>query len=167
MKAIWVCPALCGCQIEMDAEFFSDGLEISNGLTYSHRHPKAFTATSLNIISICPTHQGLENEAVDESYFIDFNERTMQFQQNRGYLKLPLVNPSAAEILYMNLYRYTGQMTIFPCGCSIYKSCERNVPNSKAIKRHPLHSKKCERHKNDTDDGKAAKEEFKNKEVVD
>ena len=162
MKAIWVCPSLCGCKIEMDGEFDHASLFYDAGTLSTYKHPKPYTATSLNILSVCLAHIPLKTAPIDEAQFFDFNDDLGELVQNRGYMKLPLVNATEAEILYVNLYRYTAQMwsPSSICGCKLWQSWDRNDPTGNSMIIQKSHfTVRCRHHKNDTDDAVAVREE--------
>ena len=160
-KAQWLCPHLCGCAIEMDANFIDEGLENIDGVLVSHRHPIPFTITSMNIISVCLAHQPLLTAPIDEAQFLDYDEEKEAFVQNRGYVRVPLLNPSDAERLYINLYTCSAQLwKPLTCNCELYVCTDRNDAegNSHLIKKHS-YTKRCKHHKNDTDEATAVIEE--------
>ena len=156
MRAVWICPKLCGCEIEMEGQFNAADLSNEGGRIVSHRHPVPFTAKDLVVIGVCVEHQPLLLQNVDEAQFLDENEEG-DIVQNRGYLKLPV--STDAERLYMNLYGYSGQVwKPSTCGCELRQWRKRDGSEDPKVHRHPK-EKRCKHHKNDTDDAQVVKAE--------
>ena len=160
MKSIWVCPALCGCEIEMEADFDISALENDSGRTVSYRHPKPYTISSMTILNTCVAHQPLLSTPIDESQFMDYDIDFGGFVQNRGYLKLPIVSPTSAEMLYSGLYKYTAQIwSPSVCKCHLFGVFERDKPGQTHVIKKSILTKRCIHHKNDTDDAQAVRDE--------
>lgn len=153
--ATWEPPSLCGCQLTMTADFV-DGA-IINGTTY--RHPIPFTIVNLQIVNVCQKHQSKTIAMPDISILFETDVITGEKFQQRGYLKHPIVNPTAAHNLYQFLSQYGGQTHSYPCGCSAHQFIDENK-NAKYMQ-HPRHTKKCLKHKNDTYDMQQATSDFK------
>lgn len=165
-KAKWIAPSLCGCALQMTAEFLPG--DVRDGIAY--RHPKAGTITQLEVISVCEEHAAAQRAMPDTSSFFAapepggyhdlLNQRAgitpapEHLVQTRGYLKYPIENPTPAECLYTALYFHGGQVHSLPCGCAGYQHVDKSTPGAPApvYKVHPLHTRKCYRHLDDSND---------------
>lgn len=172
--AIWIPPCLCGCQIQLTADFL-DG-DVINGVSY--RHPKSGTITDCQLISVCDDHVAQSKTQQDHSVFFSESKpdiSTLQgylasknpnikptLKQVRGYLTYPIDNPTPAHNLYTYFSTHGGQKHSLSCGCSAHQYVgEDGVPVY--IDNHPLNTKKCDYHTDDTHDMQQAKidhEEF-------
>lgn len=152
--AVWIPPSLCGCQLRITADF-TDG-SIVDGVTY--RHPIPFTITDIQLINVCLGHTPQTLAMPDVIGLFDRDLINGGTKQSRGYLKYPIDNPSSAQCLYTFLSQYGGQTHSFPCGCKGHQLVDENKNIS--YMNHPLHSRKCSSHKNDTKDMKNAKADF-------
>src|SRR2546430_486325 len=104
--AIWIPPSLCGCKLQITADFVDDS--IVEGVSY--RHPKPFTITDLKIVAVCSGHKVHLAEMPDTSRFCDDGV------QHRGYLRYPIAHPTPAECLYTLLSMHRGQRHGYSCG---------------------------------------------------
>lgn len=154
-SAIWVPPSLCGCQLRMTADF-TDG-SVVDGVSY--RHPKPFTVTDLQVVSVCAVHQPQTLVMLDISGLYDLDPITGDQKQSRGYLQHPISNPTDAQCLYTFLSQYGGQTQSFPCGCKGHQFFDES--KNVSYLDHPRHSRKCIVHRNDTKDMKKAASDFK------
>lgn len=155
--AIWIPPSLCGCELRLTADFL-DG-SVINGISY--RHPKPFSITDIEIVNICSGHQKQSLSMPDTSVLMEIDKYTGQPFQQRGYLQHPIANPSPAQCLYEFLSRFGGQTHGYPCGCSAHQFVDRTQnPSAITYLLHPLHTKKCLKHKNDTIDMQQAALDF-------
>lgn len=170
--AIWIPPSLCGCQLQITADF-PDG-SVVNGVSY--RHPKPFTITNIVILSQCstPSHVAAAKAMVDTSRFFDAPTATPgsvqawldakypnvlpASVQNRGYLKYPIANPTPAQCLYTFLSMHKGQKHSYPCGCSAHEWID-DVGVLTHVK-HPTNTAQCLCHQGDTVDMKNASADF-------
>ena len=152
-NAVWIPPSLCGCQLRIVADF-TDG-SVVDGISY--RHPKPFTITELDIISVCDAHQPQTLVMPDISGLMETDQYTGQSFQQRGYLKHPVAG-TTAECLYQFLSQYGGQTQGFPCGCKAHQFVDEN--KNITYLDHPLHSKSCFKHKGDTLDMQQATSDF-------
>lgn len=159
--SIWIPPSLCGCQLQITADWANSD-DIVNGVTY--RHPTPFSITDIKIIgNACATHQPFTQSMIDTSIFFDDPEATpigaylsklypvdvrTETVQQRGYLKYPIDQPTAAHFLYTFLSQYNGQAWSIPCGCKTYQFFDEN--KNGVCLNHPIHSVKCTFHPNDT-----------------
>lgn len=128
-KAKWVPPCLCDCGLDITAKWPRGTLE--GGVSY--KHPVPFTITDIQISNVCENHKHVLNEPIADNW------------HRKGYIELPIKNPTNAQKLYVYLWRYNGQKTITDiCSCEIYGSCEDDGLQKKEIeiKHHPLYSKK-------------------------
>ncbi len=157
--AEWVCPALCGCRIVIEAKWLDGDIQ-PNGLSY--RHPIPFTIRSLELAEVCEEHRpalqyniaGIyEHVFVKKSSFSRSELLTARNEwgnkiQVAGYLNYPIYSPRPVDRLYTYLWRYCGNL-LRPdtCGCQIYKSFDRfNPASSEKFHEHPLHSQWCDAH---------------------
>lgn len=161
ITAIWIPPSLCGCQLQMTADF-TDG-SVVDGISY--RHPKdaikdkdATPITNLRIISACAAHLPQTLTMIDTSVFFDSDPINGGRKQNRGYLRYPIANPTSAECLYTFLSQYGGQTNSFPCGCKGHQFVDEHQ-NVTSLP-HPVVTQKCQKHLNDTPEMAQAKLDF-------
>lgn len=169
-KRIWICPALCGCELEITAEWPADSLVIDgNGRKTSHMFPKGMVGKqgqekqfiqSINVVNICPLHIGLDQTMPDTSGFFDMNNDDGALRQNRGYLLYPIANPTPGEILFTNLYGFLGRrQRSATCGCEMYNPVQTDQRRENVVelahRKNPHLTKKCRHHLNDTDDHQA------------
>lgn len=138
-KRNWVCPALCGCELSIVAEWSSE--LTSDGKMY--QHPKGGTITDIQIVNVCADDNSLTKGIENDPY-----------GGRPGYMKIP-DNPTPAECLYINLYSCHGNTWTLSCGCTMYKSFDKNDSYPEEIIDHPVHTNKCEEHKAELDFTKA------------
>lgn len=150
---IWIPPSLCGCQLRITADWTSDS--IKDGISY--RHPIPFTIKAIEIVSVCPAHDGVSMP--DTLGLFEVDKETDTLIQRRGYLKHPIANPTQAEILYTFLSQFNGQTHRLPCGCQSHQFIDEN----KEVRylQHEKHTKKCHAHKHDTVDMEKAKDDHR------
>ena len=165
-KAIWICPALCGCEIEMTANWVHDLFQRGND-TISYGHPVPYTISDLMVHAVCAEHDHLQIDPVAENpYFIseeDFINLIEHFDvqdeatyheianiSKRGYIGVP-PNPTNAEKLYIGLYNYSSILHgLDTCQCKIYKVHRRDSEQMEISKREDV-TYKCKYHKADND----------------
>lgn len=149
---IWICPALCGCEIRLTADWVKDVADDDgSGRAVSYQHPVPFTARTAEIVATCPTHDPLRATPLPAD----------PYGGCPGYVRLPLPTPTEALVLYVHLYRYTGQrMTPTTCKCRIYEARDRFAPTDTPVQRpaHAKHSRHCEHHQGDTGHVRAMEE---------
>lgn len=170
--AIWIPPSLCGCQLQMTADF-TEG-SVANGISY--RHPIPYTISDIKIVSVCAEHQAQTLAMPDTSNLFEadltgdvatflikkYPNIVLSTTQRRGYLKYPLDNPTSGHNLYTYFWRYCGQTHGYPCGCRAYVFINDRTPDSPHVYLdHPLYTKKCHFHHNDTVDMQNATSDFK------
>lgn len=155
-SAIWIPPSLCGCKFQMKADFTDNS--VVDGVSY--RHPKPFTITSLEIISVCDAHQPQMATLPDISGLMEIDSYTGQSYQARGYLKFSEISvPTLAQCLYAFLSQFGGQAHGYPCGCQGHQFIDQKK-NINYIE-HPLHTRKCHKHFDDSVDMQKATQDFK------
>ena len=144
---IWICPALCGCEIELVADWSEPITYDALGRSVSYRHPIGYTITNLTIINVCAAHDSYKTDPLPKD----------PYGGAPGYMSIP-VNPTEAEALYIRLYQYSGG-TWKPdtCGCTIYQCSNRFLDDSKHLE-HSIHTKRCKFHSNDIDHSVVIKE---------
>jgi len=146
---IWISPSLCGCEIEINAMWAVEAITDEQGRKVSYQHPVPFTVQGLEIKNVCADHQSILSQPIDETPFQDFNTDGTLRPQQRGYLKLPIAEPTDAEKLYVGIYSIRGQKFIpDTCECEIYEIVENGVIRAE---KHPTQTKKCECHEDDDD----------------
>ena len=125
----WVCPTLCGCELNITAEWLSP---LSPG-ERSYQHPKPGTITTVTIGTVCAAHAHFQTDPpLDETYSGEMS----------GYLLRPTT--TEAERLYVGLMRYSG--TLYrpdTCGCHNYQVWDRTATEPLKTLQHALHSSKC------------------------
>ncbi len=156
-NAIWIPPSLCGCQLKMTAEF-TEG-SVVDGVSY--RHPKPFTIIALDIVNVCAGHHPNTLTMIDTIGLFETDNYTGEMTQRRGYLSYPIASPTPAQCLYTFLAQYGGQTHSYPCGCKAHQFVDEKQ-NINYLP-HPIHSKRCLKHKGDTHDMKHAAADFKAK----
>lgn len=154
--AVWMCPSLCGCAIRMRATWADDSLPIENGEATSYRHPVPMSAdgrnpiTNLQIVNVCPQHASLQTDPFPPD----------PYYGSPGYIRPIPAIPTAAERLYIHLFKYAGQRaTPSTCTCQYYEAHDRSGVEPRAVKWHGRHSRKCSLHQNDDDQHTRAREE--------
>ena len=144
--AIWVCPALCGCRLSLDADWVKQP-EPGGDISYQHPIPK--TIRTLSIEGVCAAHDHFRTDALPAD----------PYGGSPGYLNPVPVSPTEAEKLYIQLFRYTGQRwKPDTCGCRIALCVDRFGAEPVKINQHPKHSMKCRHHEADDDQHIAARE---------
>ena len=139
-KAIWICPKLCGCELEIDADWVKEPLQ-EGGRSVSYQHPIPFTIRGIEIINVCIDHQSFRTDPLPLD---PYNGCT-------GYIQLPIINPTEAQKVYIQLYKYNGQrLRPDTCGCSIYQ-CFDDFTKERFIRPHGAHTRKCSHHALDDD----------------
>lgn len=139
----WVCPKLCGCEINITAEWATD---LINGKMY--QHPKPHSITALEIVNTCPAHEVDKTEPIVQE----------EYDNNPKYIELP-VSPTEAENLYIKLCRYTTNAwtpDTKGCDCRIAICIEDGV---QTVYQHPKDTTKCSVHELDDDSHTQAIEE--------
>ncbi len=152
---IWLCPALCGCELSITASWVDDQADNDGtGRAVSFRHPVPNTITNIVVENACVEHTPLRTAPFPaDPYFGAL-----------GYIRPIPANPTEGERLYIHLYRYTGQV-LKPdtCDCRLYQHADRATRTLAVPKRHHKHSRKCQHHLTDTDDGTTARENSQRK----
>lgn len=152
---IWICPALCGCELSisaswMDAQPDDDG----TGRAVAFRHPVPQTITGITVVNACLEHAPMTTAPFPAD----------PYYGALGYIRPIPVNPTEGERLYIHLYRYTGQ-TLKPdtCDCKLYQPVDRATGTVNTPQRHTKHSRKCAHHPADDNAGTAARENSQRK----
>lgn len=150
--AIWICPALCGCEIRMTANWATDPTE-DTGRRVSYQHPRPFSITAMAIEHVCAAHDHLRTEPLSAD----------PYGGRPGYIRLPLADPTEAQRLYIHLYAYSGQRyTPDTCRCRIYECVDRRDQTA-TIHQHPRHTSRCQHHQHDDAQHSAAHENAQRK----
>lgn len=141
--AIWVCPKMCGCKIQMLAEWAQPPIN-ENGEIVSYQHPKAETLSDLQITNVCNEHNPVLSQPIEND----------PYHGRPGYINPIPSDPTDAEKLYIYLYRYTGNTHSFDtCKCIgtfwFDRHSEQRLPN---YFKHPKHFNKCSEHAGLSDD---------------
>lgn len=139
-KRLWICPALCGCKLNITAEWASDPIDGGDGQNIMYQHPKGFSITDLEIVTVCPEHAPLQNTISDDPY-----------GGRPGYIKLPIDNPTPAQCLYIGLYDCHGNLHTLGCGCRLYKHFNKTTVDHHRYLEHPHKTFRCASHKHDHD----------------
>lgn len=142
--AIWMPPCLCACRLQITAKWTADVLEDLAKGRVVHHHPIPYTITGLQVLHACQKHEPMMTAPIEED----------PYGGRPGYIKLSeLTNPTAAQKLYVHLYRYHGQLDSLPCGCQIHVASERrwDAHENPRDMEHPHHTVRCARHKDDHD----------------
>lgn len=136
----WVCPALCGCELQMRAKWAKPLEPNVNGKAISYQHPVPGTIENIVLGTVCNEHTALLTEPWPPDPHFGCP----------GYLVPLPSNPTPAERLYVHLYKYSGQKwKPESCGCHIYEIWDRTSLDKSSITKHPAHTHKCHRHKLD------------------
>lgn len=146
MNAIWKCPALCGCELSITANWATPPV-LEDGRRVSYQHPIPRTITNIAIEAVCAEHDALRTAPFPaDPYF-----------GSPGYLPIP-ETPTEAERLYIHLFRYVGQR-VRPRTCQC-RMCEVHDRAGTAMRRvaHRLHTRKCSEHLDDDDQHTNARE---------
>jgi len=152
---IWICPALCGCELHIsaswvDAQADDDG----SGRSVSFRHPVPNTITGITVGTVCAVHASLTTAPFPAD----------PYYGSLGYIRPIPASPTEGERLYIHLYRYTGQkLKVDTCDCRLYQQADRASGALVNVKRHAKHSQKCLHHASDADEGTAALENSQRK----
>lgn len=152
--AIWIPPSLCGCQLQITADW-TDG-SVVNGISY--RHPKPFTITDVQIVNMCAGCTPNSAAMPDVSHLYETSNITGKPYQARGYLSHPIANPTAAHNLYQFLCSHGGQTHSFPCGCAAHMHIAPDGTATYLVKAGV--TQKCINHQNDTIDMQQAKADY-------
>ena len=153
---IFIPPTLCGCEFEINANWPFGLVDDGTGRKVSYYWPKNDTRDEKNIGSIrtiatCPQHQHFLTDPLPTDPYLS---------PSAGYLRPVPTNPTPDEKLFIQMFRFAcGGRVEFQCGCFAGWKQERKEFNPNAepeIIKHPLYSKKCQHHQNDTDDCQAA-----------
>jgi len=132
----WICPKHCGCRLAITAKW-------ANSENPSHRHPIPGTIESIEIITVCSEHTGLEHAAVPMDPWVG----------RVGYIKRPIVDPTPGIRVYCHLGKYTGYRGGVDCGC-VLQHCRDLTQRGRDVLPTLLHdprNKRCSRHVNDHD----------------
>ena len=133
----WVCPKMCGCEININADWSNDPVDY-NGASSSFQHPIPYTITEMSIKNVCAEHASLTTAELPAD----------PYNGCPGYIKLPIDNPTEAQKLYIQLYRYNGQrLKPDTCGCKIYQVWD-DIAQVISVTPHP-NTVKCPRHQAD------------------
>jgi len=147
-ERIWICPALCGCELRLTALWPDVADADGTGRAVAFAHPVPGTITAVSVVAVCPVHTSLQTDPFP----------AVPFYGSPGYLPIP-ATPTAAERLYIHLYRYSGNLwKPDTCGCSVYYCHDRARSESSTTPQHHRHTKKCVHHVADTNDHAGAKE---------
>lgn len=145
-QAKWICPALCGCEIRIHADWAHDSVE-ENGETVQHAFPKEGTITDIQLVNACSFHDHYLTDPLPAD----------PYQGCPGYFKLTGTE-SPVEKLFIMLYKFSGGVhKPDTCDCQAYV-CSNRFSLTQEYKDHPVHSKKCKFHLDDTDHQKAIDE---------
>lgn len=141
---IWVSPALCGCELRIDAKWSGEAAD--DGKQYQHpasapgvdkSGKSRNTVTSVEIISQCATHAGWET-AVNWTPFATMT----------GYCDIP-ATPSPGLCLYVNHWRFTNLLhRLTLCDCTPNHVHSR-ADDSQVTVQHPHHTSRCQLHADD------------------
>lgn len=158
----WQPPSLCGCKLEIVADWVNED---------GYRHPIPFTIQEIKIDTVCDNHKQYTFSMPDTSDLFDDISATNPVivflssknpkisspsnVQTRGYLRYPITNPSPAECLYTYLAKHGGQIHRLGCGCQAHQWIDENKVITYLS--HPLYTKKCHYHTEDTVDMSTAR----------
>lgn len=166
---IWVCPALCGCELEITAEWVKEAEEV-DGRRLSYQHPKGGSIETISIAKVCAQHERHKSEPLPpDPYFGSTGYIPLKGQQIQRRVSVKELDPaqaSEAEKLYIQLYRYSGS-SFKPdtCGCRIYTCHDRSGKDQPKQIRHAARTAHCRHHARD-DNHKAALEENSRKNLT-
>lgn len=141
---IFVCPALCGCQLIIDGRWVHDPdpNERIDGLPVYHGFPARLVGTgktsirSLEIRQCCLTHAPWQTEPLPAN----------PYGGAPGYLDVP-TNPTPAERLFIRMFDMCGGVhTLDTCGCSIGFYALRSDLKVLHYVEHPQYHRACARH---------------------
>ena len=145
--AIWEPPCLCGCQLEITADF-TDG-SILKGIAY--RHPIPFTIKRIAIEKVCEAHKPQTLSMPPTDHLFEIDRYTGKPRQQRGYLQHPITKPTPAECLYQFLSQQGGQIHGYPCGCRTHQFVDHSGGEAViTYLQHPRHHRRCFQHADDT-----------------
>ena len=144
--ALWTPPSLCGCQFKITADF-TDGSVVDGN---SFRHPKPFSIIDIRLVNACEQHKQFAQVMPDVEHHYETDKFTGESYQHRGYLKHPIANPTPAQCLYEYFYKHKGQIHGLICGCQAHQHIDEHGVFTYLP--HPLHTRKCLKHKGDTHD---------------
>lgn len=166
---IWICPALCGCELDISAEAIQDASgtvlwqpwtgaadDDGTGRLVSFRHPTGPCITKIVPRVVCPAHAHFLTDPLiaDPTYGGEMAGYlfTVDLAARPGQRLTPRAPTTPAENLYVGLSRYTGQ-TWRPdtCRCKIYQMSDRTTPASQTVAPHVVHTHKCSPHAADDD----------------
>lgn len=139
--ALWISPALCGCEIEITAQWIDAVIE--NGHRVSYRRPIPNTIQSMTIVNVCQDHQ----------QFVDWKLPKDPFFGRKGEFVIP-IKPSQAQYLYLYHSRFNGQLNYLHCGCRCSELIDANTKEMKLIE-HRIYTNRCPVHQADTDHSQA------------
>jgi len=154
-KRLWICQALCGCELEILAIWTDPPVRDHKGRIISDRHPAPGTLETLSVVNVCADHMPfLSGPQIEETYGGEM----------AGYLHRPQM--TEAESLYVALTRFSGQK-VRPdtCDCQMFETWDRTKPGTFVRKHHPRLTRHCSAHVGDTDHS-AAVENNRRKNLV-
>ncbi len=143
---IFVCPALCGCELLIDGQWVHPPDADGKYHAFPIRLPIKGTPSSIKsieIVTVCPVHTPWKTDPLP----------TDLYGEASGYYDIPAA-PSPAEKLFIRFYRYVGMQATFFCGCQTGVVVDRETGNGKHLV-HPQHSFRCLHHTDDADHTKA------------
>lgn len=148
----WICPALCGCAIQLTAYWVKE----PDASSETYQHPLPRTITAVNIKNVCAEHDHLRTDPVAAD----------PYGGAPGYFD-PALAVSEAEKLYVGLFRYSGQtVKLDTCGCKIYEAFDRFGNEQSRRPTHPKHTHCCRTHEGDTEHTAAIQDNIRKNEAV-
>lgn len=159
---IWISPALCGCEIEMDAYWTDKPIVDAQGRKTSYLHPSNGSMENLRIVNVCATHDHFRTDPFPaDPYYGCIGYLPIKGREHVMWPVHPLtekalvwtdpLTATEAERLYVQLGRYDGGTErLLTCGCSISVVSDRET-GTRVFVEKPGHTIRCDAHKDDTD----------------
>lgn len=156
-EALWIPPTLCGCQLQITAQWTANSV-LPEGVAF--QHPIPYTVEGVKIVSVCAAHAAHCTTPIpDDPYaggrpgYIHLSNQPKRVwrdafgRKTSGPIPLDVHRASEAERLYVHLARFTGNVhRPDTCACTQYFCFESHKPNEAVFLNHPLHSDRCPRH---------------------
>ena len=150
--AVWLCPALCGCEVAIEADWVRPPKQIA-GRAISYAHPIPGSVRALGAHAVCAAHAHFRTDPLPAD----------PYGGSPGYLAVPAA-PGPTEKLYIRLFRYVGnRFQPDTCECRIYLCHDRLGLEPTRTLPHLEHTRKCRHHALDDDQHTHAQEENQRK----
>jgi hypothetical protein len=159
---IFICPALCGCELRMEATWVDDqAARDAQNRAVSYRNPVPGTIFSIAIEAVCAAHDALRQEPLPEDPYFTATGYLLIPEGRRAQWEAAL---SEAERLYVHLFRYSAQkLGPDTCGCRIAMVHDLSGREAARCVQHHRHTRRCREHRDDDDQHTEALENYSRK----